>query len=108
MERYVSFQERLLVGSAESLVGLTGSVRADVHLAGAIRPGIGLVGHVALPVGYDKYTGDYVIRPEFQDRVLETSQKLMSDDVVVRAIEVQRVSNVEGGLTVYIGGLTDG
>lgn len=108
MEGRVSVQECLLVGAIKPLVNLTGSVRASVRLAVVIRSNAVLVGHVALPVGYDKYTGDYVVKPEFQDRVLETSQKLMSSDVAVKAIEVQRVSNAAGGRTVYIGGLING
>ncbi len=54
------------------------------------------------------YKGDYAAKPKFTEQKLPTKNKLLTDDVSVMAIEVQRVSNTSGGRTVYIGGLING
>lgn len=54
------------------------------------------------------YTGAYDVDPKFEEQKLATNGKKMLDDVTVEAIEVQRVSNTSGGITVYIGGLING
>jgi len=54
------------------------------------------------------YAGPYTVRPGFEQQVLPTKHKSMSDDVAVLAIEVSIVSNLSGGNTVYIGGVFDG
>lgn len=54
------------------------------------------------------YTGAYDVDPKFEAQKLATNGKKMLDDVTVEAIEVQRVSNTSGGITVYIGGLING
>lgn len=53
----------------------------------------------------ETYPGPYVVDPSFANQILETAQKIMSDDVTVHPIEVSRVSNLSGGTTVYIGGV---
>ena len=52
----------------------------------------------------DEYDGQYEINPSFDDQILETKNKLMTDDVTVNAITVSRTTNPSGGKTVYIGG----
>lgn len=59
---------------------------------------------IKVPTG-DPYEGEYNVMPSFKDQVLETSQKLMKDDVTVYAIQVSKVGNLSGGNTVYIGGI---
>ncbi|MGN1115955.1 MAG: hypothetical protein ACI4TH_05270 [Candidatus Ornithomonoglobus sp.] len=54
------------------------------------------------------YQGAYLVEPDFTEHVLATKNKMLTDDVTVNAIEVQRVSNTSGGRTVYIGGLING
>lgn len=54
------------------------------------------------------YSGAYSVEPDFTEQVLATKNKMLTDDVKVSAIEVQRVSNTSGGRTVYIGGLING
>lgn len=54
------------------------------------------------------YRGDYIVEPDFTEQVLATKNKMLTDNVKVSAIEVQRVSNTSGGRTVYIGGLING
>lgn len=54
------------------------------------------------------YRGAYLVDPDFTQRILPTKNKMLTGDVTVNAIEVQRVSNPSGGRTVYIGGLING
>ena len=55
----------------------------------------------------DLYTGDYVVDPDFEQNILPTRNKTLTQDVTVNAIDVSRVSNTSGGVTVYIGGIFD-
>ena len=52
----------------------------------------------------DPYTGNYEVIPKTTAQILETAQKLMTDDLTVKAIPYYEVSNNQGGLTVVIGG----
>lgn len=63
---------------------------------------------VTVSVGGDLYTGDYTVNPDFHGKTLETRNKTMDEDVIVKPIEVTRVSNPSGGTTVYIGGIANG
>lgn len=50
----------------------------------------------------DSYNGDYVVTPRpFEPVVLETKDKLMSDDVTVKKVPYYKTSNSTGE-TVYI------
>lgn len=60
------------------------------------------------PAGTEVYRGAYAVKPGFTEQVLATKNKMLTDNVKVSAIEVQRVSNTSGGRTVYIGGLING
>lgn len=57
---------------------------------------------------YETYTGAYSVAPDFDGQALETRGKLMTDDVTVQPIAVARVSNTQGGRTIYIGGQFNG
>lgn len=50
------------------------------------------------------YTGIYTVSPDFEGITLETNRKYMTDDVEVNPIQVESVTNLSGGTTVYIGG----
>ena len=54
-------------------------------------------------VGAIPYTGDYVVTPKVDEQILPTENKLMEDDVTIKAIPFYNVSNTAGGSTVYIG-----
>lgn len=57
----------------------------------------------------ETYDGEYTVTPQFDDPViLETKDKLLTDDVTVNPIEVFRTSNPSGGKTIYIGGNING
>ena len=49
------------------------------------------------------YDGDYVVIPKVESQTMETAQKLMREDVVVRAIPFSKVPNTSGGNTISIG-----
>ncbi len=55
-----------------------------------------------------KYEGEYEVKPMFEAQTLPTKEKILTEDITVNAIEVARVSNQNGGKTVYIGGVVNG
>ena len=61
--------------------------------------------NIILSYSGDPYTGAYNVKPDFNGTILETENKIMTDDVTVEPIVVARVSNTSGGTTVYIGGI---
>lgn len=52
---------------------------------------------------YPFYRGEYVITPAVDEQTLETSLKVMRDDVTVKAIPYAEVSNLANGKTITIG-----
>ena len=53
----------------------------------------------------DVYEGITDITPNFEGLTLRTSHKIIADDITVKPIQVENVSNTSGGLTVFIGGI---
>lgn len=83
-------------GVAVQLSGAYAKIVA--HLAGSN------ITAVARPVdGKEKYTGSYIIEPSMDDQVLNTKNKVMTDDLTIKKIMVTFTSNLSGGNTVYIG-----
>lgn len=82
------------------------SIRVNASLSGDVQAGASLGQTVIQYVGEtNPYTGEYIIDPDFDGQVLQTRQKYMTDNVTVNPIQVESVSNIEGGRTVYIGGI---
>lgn len=54
--------------------------------------------------GVDVYDGEYTLTPETTDQVLLTKEKLLKENVTVKAVPKQIVDNLAGGQTVTIGG----
>ena len=54
---------------------------------------------------HETYDGTYEVTPTFSKQTLNTYNKLMTDDLTVRPIEVIRTSNPQGGKTIFIGGI---
>ena len=48
------------------------------------------------------YGGDYIVVPKVTEQVLQTKEKVMSDDLTVTGIPTYQVSNPSGGDTFYI------
>ena len=54
--------------------------------------------------GVDVYDGEYTLTPETTDQVLLTKEKLLKENVTIKAVPKQIVENPAGGQTVTIGG----
>ena len=54
--------------------------------------------------GVDVYDGEYTLTPETTDQVLLTKEKLLKENVTVKAVPTQSVDNLSGGKTITIGG----
>lgn len=52
--------------------------------------------------GYPVYDGVYEVTPAFQEQSLSTADKVLKEDVKVKAIPRYDVTNTAGGVTVYI------
>lgn len=50
----------------------------------------------------ESYKGDYSVTPKRAVQVLETANKVLSDNVTVLAIPFSEVSNLGGGTTFFI------
>lgn len=49
------------------------------------------------------YTGDYVVTPAVNEQMLNTANKIMEENLVIKSIPFFNTSNTAGGTTVYIG-----
>ena len=49
------------------------------------------------------YEGNYEVTPDVLEQKLDTKQKIMKEDVVVKGIPYLEITNNAGGKTVYIG-----
>lgn len=88
--------ERTLNGILSCIESLKGSLSSEGELSGSLT---------LADCGFAYYTGDYVVDPDFDGVVLPTADRMMLHDVEVNPIQVERVSNPAGGITVYIGGV---
>lgn len=53
-------------------------------------------------VGGNPYEGEYEVIPTLEDQTLETANKTLRNDVLVKEVPVYRVTNESGGYTVTI------
>jgi len=67
-----------------------------------------LVGRIVIAGDRECYSGDCHIIPKVEEQVLETRDKLMTDNITVTSIPYYEVSNPQGGTTVIIGGNNNG
>ena len=79
---------------------LDGEVSLNLHLDGTPDKVIKVTDYDT-PV----YTGETTVDPDFTGTVLQTAQKIVTNNITVNPIQVESVSNVQGGRTVYIGGI---
>lgn len=94
-------------GEITSIGTIKGALAARASLAGSLSSPVALSGGLSIPtyVDVDLYDGDYIVAPDFDGKTLPTTNKTLIQDVTVKPIEVQVVSNTAGGKTVYIGGI---
>lgn len=83
---------------------LRGSITSSGTLTGSIVKTGTLVGHAVLNTEYKVYTGDYSVTPKVDPQTLSTSDKLMTQDMKIKAIPYYSVSNEYNGETIIIGG----
>ena len=59
----------------------------------------------AIPVylGKGAFEGPYEVVPNVGEQIIDTDQKVMEQNLIIKPIPVHRVSNTAGGSTVYIG-----
>ncbi len=92
----------------QQLIEITGNVHIghSAILTGEVLTGQSMVITGNLIIGtdknHDKYDGDYVIVPKVYEQILNTDDKLMTDDVTVKEITYTLTSN-EKGWTAQIG-----
>ena len=53
------------------------------------------------------YEGTYEVTPDVSEQKLETKEKIMRDDVIIKEIPFFETSNNSGGTTVYIADLIE-
>ena len=53
----------------------------------------------------ERYEGAYTVIPDWTTQTLGTANRYLTDDVEVKPIPCESVSNLSGGRTVYIGGI---
>ena len=63
----------------------------------------GTIQEVTIHKDADPYKGAYHVTPKVDGQILPTAQKLMADDLTVKAIPYYETSNLSDGETVYIG-----
>lgn len=96
MESALSVPHTIL-GHLGSMQRITGSLAETEVINGTI--------FIPTYVDVDLYSGVYDVSPDFTGKTLDTANKTLTDNITVKPIEVQTMSNSSGGLTVYIGGI---
>lgn len=94
MRLTVQFKQSNMKLSAEMQLN-TGSTQLDAAFADYQQ--------VTLQKEADPYTGDYEVTPAVESQTLPTAQKLMEQDMTIKAIPYFETSNDFDGKTVYIG-----
>lgn len=84
------------------------SIRAEVSIKSGVQAectiGRKVIVHDIMPE-MDVYDGQTRVEPNFDGVTLETNHKYLLNDIIVNPIQVQSVSNLSGGKTIYIGGI---
>ncbi len=94
-----------VVIDTEQEVSLRGTITSSGTLSGSVINDVKkLTGHVAVNSEHEVYSGEYDITPKIEPQVLSTSDKLMTQDMTVKAIPYYSVSNEHNGETIIIGG----
>lgn len=90
----------------EGQVQILHALDGDMQLSGSMDGEAGTVIEVSRET-HDTYDGPYEVTPStLQEQTLETRDKILEEDVLVKKIPYWETSN-EHGLTVYIGNDTE-
>lgn len=70
----------------------------------AIKNAVRVQNNVVIPQeGGQPYKGSYEVTPAVDDQTLLTKNRLMMEDLKVKAIPYYETSNLQNGKTIYIG-----
>lgn len=94
----------MISGTIESKFNLAGKIKSVEKIVGRISGEGVLVGRVSIVSGYDDYKGEYNVTPKVTIQTLNTRNKRLANDVVVKEIPFYETDNLFGGQTVNIGG----
>jgi len=81
-------------------------IDADVTISNSVVTIDANVGTHITHSDLPSYDGPYEVTPDWEATTLATKNKKVERDITVVAIPFESVSNLAGGRTVYIGGIT--
>jgi len=85
------------------VVPLSGGISSPQELSGNIEEISSLNGNLSVDISKEPYLGPYEVEPRKIEQILETNEKVMTDNVTVNAISYIEVGNLSGGTTATIG-----
>ena len=92
------------IGVIAPLEEISATLKSDGGLSGDLEGTSTMQGDVLIGNCIDAppYRGDYIITPKVDEQIMATRQKVMFDDVTIKAIPYYETANVYG-TTIYIG-----
>lgn len=97
----------LLVPVDVDVIETTLVVDVDIQETTVLVPADVATTIVVKQVNVPAYEGEYIVIPEVVSQTLETKDKRMTDNVLVREIPYYETTNQQNGLTVYIANSLD-
>lgn len=84
---------------------IKGTLQTGINITGNLTTNVSLKGNIINGEGTHRsyYSGSYEFTPQLESQTINTSEKIMANDIEINAIPYQEVPN-EYGDTVYIGG----
>lgn len=87
----------------KAIESLTGSISAECTLSGKLSCKGGLSGKISIMREYDYYGGSYKVIPKaFESQALQTTNKVLGEDVIITEVPYYETSNTSNGTTAYI------
>lgn len=90
-----------LIGKIENAGGIKGMINAGLNMVGVIKSDL-LSGTLDIGGTYQDYSGSYNVTPKTEGQILETENKILRQDVLIKRIPYFETSN-DYGETIYIG-----
>lgn len=91
------------MSSIKTFESLSGRISSECTLSGVLSCEGGLSGKISINNNYERYDGNYEVVPNaFNTQILPTTNKLLTQDIVVKKIPYYETSNIQQGITVYI------
>lgn len=90
-------------GYIENISSLIGLIQQAESMQGEVGTVQYCIGSISGVIPTNTYTGQYNITPKaYNEQVLETANKLLLEDVIVKKVPYYETSNLYDGKTVYI------